>query len=91
MGVAFILSVVLVIGLLLGLGIYLRSRGLEYDAKLSEVASAVLAILAAISAGFGKVARWLPAPKLKEEQVDSDVAELAAALRPNLTHDPEGS
>jgi hypothetical protein len=79
LGVAFILLVLSVAGLLLGLGIYLRSRGLDRDAKLSEVASAAVPVLAAVLGGLGKVVRWLPAPKLKDEQVDSDVADLAAA------------
>ena len=63
------------------LGTFLSRRGLDQAAKFSEVASFVLAAGAVLLPVAGKVVRWLPAPRLKDEQIDSDVADLAAALR----------
>jgi len=68
-------------GLMAWLAIYLRSRGLDWDAKLSEIVSAGMVVGAAVLAGAGRIAHWLPAPRLKDEQVEADVADLAAALR----------
>lgn len=64
-----------------GVAAYLSRRGLDWAAKVSEVASFVLAVGAVLLPAAGKVARWLPARRLKDEQVGSDVADLAAALR----------
>lgn len=66
---------------LVWLGIYLRRRGLDFDAKLSEVVGAAVAVGGPVASAFGRVARWLPAPRLNEDQIQSDVADLAAALR----------
>jgi hypothetical protein len=63
------------------LGVFLSRRGLDEAAKVCEVASFVLAAGAVLLPAAGRVVRWLPAPRLKDEQVDSDVADLAAALR----------
>src|SRR5215831_19373216 len=63
------------------LGAYLSRRGLDQAAKFSEVASFVLAAGAVLLPAAGRVVRWLPAPRLKDEQIDADVADLATALR----------
>lgn len=63
------------------LGTFLSRRGLDEAAKFSEIASFFLAAGAVLLPAAGKVVRWLPAPRLKDEQIDSDVADLAAALR----------
>jgi hypothetical protein len=81
LGVTFVLAALVGAGLMAWLAVYLRKRGLEWDAKLSEIVSAAMVVGAAVFSAAGKVARWLPAPKLKDEQVESDVADLAAALR----------
>jgi len=60
---------------------YLSHRGLDWAAKFSEIASFVLAACGVLVPVASKFARWLPAPRLKDEQVESDVAGLAAALR----------
>jgi NACHT domain len=59
----------------------LRRHGLDWTAKSSEIASLVLAGLALLLPAAGRVWLWLPAPRIKDEQVESDVSDLAAALR----------
>jgi hypothetical protein len=59
----------------------LRRHGLDWTAKSSEIASLVLAGLALLLSVAGRVWLWLPAPRIKDEQVESDVSDLAAALR----------
>jgi hypothetical protein len=63
------------------LGVFLSKRGLDWAAKFSEIAAFVLAGLAFVLPAAGKIVRWLPAPRIKDEQVEHDVADLAAALR----------
>ena len=63
------------------LGEYLRRRGLDFDAKLSDVVAGGLAAVAVIVSAAGRFVRWLPTPKLRASQIDSDVAELASAVR----------
>jgi hypothetical protein len=60
---------------------FLRPHGLDWTAKFSEIASLALAGLALLLPAAGRVWRWLPAPRIKDEQVESDVNDLAAALR----------
>ena len=59
----------------------LRRHGLDWTAKSSEIASLVLAGLALLLPVAGRVWLWLPASRIKDEQVQSDVGDLAAALR----------
>ena len=63
------------------LGAFLSRRGFDWAAKFSEIASFVLAALAFLLPVAGKAAQSLPAPRIKDEQVQHDVADLAAALR----------
>jgi hypothetical protein len=63
------------------LAAFLRSHGLDWAAKFSEIASFVLAGLALLLPTAGRVWLWLPAHRIKDEQVESDVNDLAAALR----------
>ena len=63
------------------LGVFLSRRGFDWAAKFSEIASFVLAGLAFLLPVAGKIVRWLPAPRIKDEQVEHDLADLAAALR----------
>jgi tetratricopeptide (TPR) repeat protein/predicted ATPase len=63
------------------LAVFLSRQGLDRAAKFSEVAAFILALAAVLLPTAGRVVRWVPAPKLKDEQIDSDAADLAAALR----------
>jgi predicted ATPase len=63
------------------LATFLSRQGLDVAARSSEVASFILALAVVLLPAAGRVVRWLPAPRLKDEQIDSDVADLAAALR----------
>jgi tetratricopeptide (TPR) repeat protein len=60
---------------------FLRSHGLDWAARFSEIASFALAGLALLLPAAGRIWLWLPAPRIKDEQVESDVTDLAAALR----------
>ena len=63
------------------LGAFLSRRGFDWAAKFSKIASFVLAGLAFLLPVAGRIVRWLPAPRIKDEQVEHDMADLAAALR----------
>ena len=63
------------------LAAFLRSHGLDWAAKFSEVASFALAGVALLLPAAGRVLLWLPAPRIKDEQVENDMNDLAAALR----------
>ena len=60
---------------------YLSSRGFDWAARFSEIASFVLAALGLVPLVAGKIAQWVPTPKIKDEQVNYDANALAAALR----------
>ncbi len=53
--------------------VYLRRRGLEQDAKLSEIISAALAVGVAMAPAASRLFQLVPAPRLKSGQVESDV------------------
>ena len=76
-----VLLLVVVAGGVAWLSEYLSSRGFDWAARFSEIASFVLAALGLVPLVAGKVAQWVPAPKIKDEQVDYDANALAAALR----------
>jgi hypothetical protein len=63
------------------LAAFLRSHGLDWAAKFSEIAAFALGGLALLLPAAGRFLLWLPAPRIKDEQVESDVNDLAAALR----------
>ena len=81
LGVAFVLAALGAAAAAAWLAGYLSSRGLDWAAKFSEIASFVLGAGALLLPLASRIARWLPAPKLTEEQVASDVADVAATLR----------
>lgn len=78
----------LFVGLAMGaaawLTTFLARHGFEWSAKFSEIASFVLAALVAVvplAIAAGRFALWLPTPRVRDEQIASDLADLAAALR----------
>lgn len=77
----------LIVGLAMGaaaLTTFLARHGFEWSARFSEIASFVLAALVALVplvVAAGRFAIWLPAPRVRDEQIASDVSGLAAALR----------
>ena len=63
---------------------FLARHGFEWSARFSEIASFVLAVLVALvplAIAAGRSALWLPAPRVRDEQIASDLSDLAAALR----------
>ncbi|HLH59996.1 MAG TPA: hypothetical protein VKV33_12685, partial [Streptosporangiaceae bacterium] len=84
------LAVVLLFLLLAGgvawLSAFLSSRGFDWAARFSEIASFVLAALGLVPPVVGKIAQWVPPPKIKADQIDYDVNALAAALRAQGRH-----
>ncbi len=60
---------------------FLARHGFDWSAKFSEIASFVLAVLVALLPAAGQLALWLPAPRVRAEQITADVSDLAAALR----------
>lgn len=79
LGVALLL--VVLAGVAAWLGAFLSSRGLDWAAKFSEIASLVLAAVGLLPPLVGKITQWAPPPKIRDEQVDQDANALAAALR----------
>lgn len=78
----------LIVGLAMGaaawLTTFLARHGFEWSARFSEIASFVLAVLVALvplAIAAGRFALWLPAPRVRDEQIASDLSDLAAALR----------
>jgi len=63
------------------LSFYLSRRDFDWVARFSEIASFILAAVGLLPLVAGKIAQWVPAPRIKDEQVDSDANALAAALR----------
>jgi tetratricopeptide (TPR) repeat protein len=60
---------------------FLARHGFDWSAKFSEIASFVLAVLVVLLPAAGRLALWLPTPRLRSEQIAADVSDLAAALR----------
>lgn len=61
--------------------LFLARHGFDWSAKFSEIASFVLAVFLALVPVAGRLALWLPAPRVKDDQIATDVSNLAAALR----------
>ncbi len=80
-GVSLILAGLAAAAAAAWLAFYLRSRGLDWASKFSEVASFVLAAATILMSLVGKIVHWLPAPRITDQQIDTDAADLAAALR----------
>jgi len=76
-----VLFIIVLAGGVAWLSTFLSSRGMDWAARFSEIASFVLAGLGLVPLLAGKIAQWVPAPKIKDEQVNDDVNSLAAALR----------
>ena len=79
--IAVLLIVVVLVGAAAWLTAFLTRHGFEWSAKFSEIASFALAVLVALLPAAGRLAVWLPAPKVRAELISSDVSDLAAALR----------
>jgi hypothetical protein len=60
---------------------FLRRHGFDWSAKFSEISSFALAALVVLVPVIGRIGLRLPAPRIKDEQVENDVNDLAAALR----------
>lgn len=67
-----VLLLIVVAGGVAWLSVYLSSRGFDWAARFSEIASFVLAALSLVPLVAGKIAQWVPTPKIKDEQVDYD-------------------
>lgn len=77
---------VLVLGLLLvgvaaWLTFFLARHGLAWSSEFSGIASFALAALVALLTAAGRLGIWLPAPRVRADQIAADISDLAAVLR----------
>jgi len=64
LGVVFL--IIVLAGGVAWLSTFLSSRGMDWAARFSEIASFVLAGLGLVPLLAGKIAQWVPTPKIKD-------------------------